>query len=108
MNDIRMTILGQDLSKASNALIIESEEQAWEFLERLTNNDDAIPEDIAFGEWAKFDIYLKGKNYNSSLIIRNAEWNKTQIHAEINIRELRDKIISADLISVRIPDNDNP
>lgn len=66
MNDTRLTILGQYLDEA-NALIINSEEEAWDLLEKLVNHKGVIPNDIAFSDWAEFGAYFKGKKYHSSL-----------------------------------------
>src|SRR5690606_13867462 len=66
MDNTRLTVLGQD-PRAVHALVIESEDDAWDLLEKLQSDDFETPDDIVFGEWAALSIYLKGGKFQSSL-----------------------------------------
>lgn len=66
MDDNSLTILGQD-PKAVDAFVINSEDEAWELLERLQNDDFEAPEDIFVGDWANLRVYLRGQKFDSSI-----------------------------------------
>lgn len=50
-----------------HAFSLNSQEEAWEFLEQLQNEDFPVPDDIILGEWANVKIYLKGDKFHSSI-----------------------------------------
>lgn len=66
MNSNELTIFGKD-PRSINVLRIETEDDAWNLLSNLQNDDFEPPEDILFGDWCNLEICLQGDKWHSSL-----------------------------------------
>lgn len=64
--DNELTLFGQK-GALVNALVVESEEDAWKLLTKLQNPNFAAPDDVIFKNWNNFELHLKGQQWNSSI-----------------------------------------
>lgn len=55
------------LGEKENVFLLKTEDEAWDFLAKLKDNEFQLPDDIAFGDWANLQLYLKGEKWHSSL-----------------------------------------
>ncbi len=60
------TLFGNDITPRST-IKLDSEDDAWIFLESLLDNKINLPNDIVFGNWVNIQILLKGTQWKSSI-----------------------------------------
>lgn len=66
MVDTKTSLWGTD-PNAPNVLILNNEEDAWELLANLRDDNYRPPDDILFGDWINLEICLQGEKWNSTI-----------------------------------------
>lgn len=66
MDGTRLTVFGQGES-VGHIFEIGSEDDAWKLLENLQDDSFAAPSTLVLGDWCHVKLYLKGKQWNSSI-----------------------------------------
>lgn len=66
MKQNKLTVFGQDPNLV-RALIIKTEDEAWELLENLQKDSYEAPNDIVIGDWCRLELHLQGKIWDSTI-----------------------------------------
>lgn len=103
----RTTIFGNNVN-ADGVYVIRNEDDAWNLLEKLQNDDFEIPDDIAFDGWGTFQLYLNGEKWNSSLspsifpVFQQLQKNIHRLYAEVQYNGQTSKLTNEDKDNLEI------